>query len=296
MSVLKAKEISKSIRRMQLYTDVCFNVEQGDCYAVLGGDNEGKTSIINALLGFDSPDKGDIFLFGEQRTRKNAKALMRRIGYVPDDLLCFDHMTGAGLLDMTIALRKLEDPIEYAEALIAFFDINPGMLLEEMNEDMNKCTYLISAFLSKPELVILDEPFNFLGEESSFKLKKLIGMYQELGNTVVLTGTDYNEVADICSRFSVLQNGRQIRCDALPEQYEDMKLILARNAEEIPRLLEYAEHLDGALKQVKESKDKTVLLFKGEMEDLKSILAHLNCSDFEIQNITVRDQIMQEYD
>lgn len=300
MSILDVKNISKKRNHTDIYTDISLKVEKGDCYAILGADNEGKTSVLNAIMGLDKPDNGDIFIFGENiKSTKNIKGIKNRIGFVPDDLLCFENMTGAELLDMTIQFRNAENSFKFAETLINYFKIDPALQLQDMDDDMNKCTYIINAFLTRPELIILDEPFNFLSQKSIRMLKKLISAYTQMGNMVVIVNDNYDGVSDICTKFSVIKEHKQLRCDESPSMYDDMKIIVAdgiKNNNVVSNMLNYATEKSCVLKVIKKDIRQTAMIFKGKTEDLNALLNVMECENYEIRNVPVQAQIMEMYD
>lgn len=300
MSILDVRNISKKRNHTHIYADISLKVEKGDCYAILGADDEGKTSVLNAIMGLDRPDKGEIFLFGENlKNTKNIKSIKNRIGYVPDDLLCFENMTGAELLDMTMQFRNADNSIKFAETLIKYFQINPALQLQDMNDDMNKCTYIINAFLTRPELIILDEPFNFLSNRNIRMLKKLISAYTQMGNTVIIVHDSYDGVSDMCTRFSVIKEHKQLRCDELPSMYDDMKIIVAdmiKNDNVVNNMLKCAKEKSCMLKVIKKDIRQTAMIFKGETGDLTALLNCLKCEDYEIRNVSAQAQIMELYD
>lgn len=300
MSILDVKNISKKRNHTDIYTDISLKVEKGDCYAILGADNEGKTSVLNAIMGLDKPDNGDIFIFGENiKNTKNIKGIKNRIGFVPDDLLCFENMTGAELLDMTIQFRNAENSFKFAETLINYFNINPSLQLQDMDDDMNKCTYIINAFLTRPELIILDEPFNFLSQKSIRMLKKLISAYTQMGNMVIIVNDNYDGVSDICTKFSVIKEHKQLRCDESPSMYDDMKIIVAdgiKNNNVVSNMLNCATEKSCVLKVIKKDIRQTAMIFKGKTEDLNALLNVMECENYEIRNVPVQAQIMEMYD
>ena len=300
VNVLDVKNISKKRNHTDIYTDISLKVQKGDCYAILGADDEGKTSVLNAIMGLDRPDNGEIFLFGENiKNTKSIKSIKNRVGFVPDDLLCFENMTGAELLDMTIQFRGADDCFKFAETLIDYFQINPALQLQDMDDDMNKCTYIINAFLTRPELIILDEPFNFLNPKSIKRLKKLIGAYMQMGKTIIIVHDNYDGVSDICTKFSVIKEHKQLRCDESPSMYEDMKIIVAegiKNDNIIKDMLKYASEKKCILKIIKRDSEQTAMIFKGKITMLNGLLSNMECENYEIRNVPVQAQIMELYD
>lgn len=295
MNVIEINNLSKRKHKKDIYKNISLTVQKGDFYAIIGPDGEGKTSLLHSILGFCRFTKGQMLLFDQKRISHSTR---KRVGYVPDELLCFPRLTGAGLLDMTISLQKLPDAYDRAAELIDYFQVAPGIPLCEMDEDANKCIYLISALLSEPELLILDEPFNFLSDESASRLRNLLGKYCKKGHTVLITGDNYEDVHSFCNRVSVLKDKVQIHKDLSPRQYSPQKLIIAKNPpDDVQKKLKTLP--DKFLSQVQILQADTAeihCLFTGRPEKLNDLLMILNCPDYNVQDVTIHDQLLRTYD
>lgn len=290
MQILQVNDISKSIRENSIYEHISMKIYEGECYGLIGPDNAGKTSIIHTALGLMRADSGTVTWFGEKRP---GTVLPAEVGYVPDDLLCFENMTGAELLDMAMKLEKGSSSIDDAEMLIDYFKINPALRLDEMDEDMNKCTYIISAFLKEPKVLVLDEPFNFLGKVSSIRLKNIIKQYVAAGNTVIILSDDCEEIMDICTRFSAIKEGKQIRRDEEFSWYVPAKLIAVHGVEKKSR--DMLDNRNGIV-IAKSDEDESIYLYIGKTEKLKGILSDLKCRDFSVKDLTIENQIFREFE
>lgn len=287
MSILQIHNMNIYNRHYNICHNVNLQVDKGTCHALIGSDNEGKTSLLNVITGLSHIQHGEICLF-DSLTPKSAAQLKYRIGYVPDDLLFSNNLTGAELLDMTMQLKGVTDWIDYAEMLIDYFEVDPSIILNEMTEDMNKKIYIISSILCEPEFLILDEPFNFLSRSGAAKLKDWITAYVHDGNTVLLTSDNYSSVADICDVVSLMKN-RTI----LPKTYykNDMipyKIITAHNISQ--------RSIPDDVVVVEQNSRLCRLRFSGTNERLKAVIQQLECSDFTIENVTVDNILNGTYD
>lgn len=298
MSILETNKLTKCTKKYAFYSDISIHIREGDCYALIGADDEGKTSFLNTFLGFTKATSGTYTLLGEQRF---SRKLWKSIGYVPDELLCFPNITGASLLDLTIALKKLKNAYEYAAELIDYFAIDPSIPLYQLDDSDNKCIYLINALLSQPKFLILDEPFNFLSEKASDKLRELLKQYIQKKNTILITSDNYNDVHNLCNRLSILKNGVQILRDESPGNYKPQKLITARytNSQPQKHTVE-TEYLPAKLKEsvriLQTDSSETQYLYTGPAAQLHNILKSLHLTDYTIADISIHDQLLRTYE
>lgn len=287
MSILNIENAQVIVNNQIIFTDVNINVDRGQCHGLIGADNEGKTSLIYCILGLNKLTSGTIKLF-DTINPSNRNKYMNKVAFVPDELLCFEHMTGAQFIDMTMQLRHQKDWLDEAEQLIEYFEVNPAEQLTYMSEDMNKCIYIISALLSKPELLILDEPFNFLSDKNADKLKEWLLAYTADGGTVLFVSDSFNSIADICNVVTTMKN-RTIASDSLPiDSIKKFKLITATGIDlkTIPEEFTVVDHNTRYCK----------MIYKGESARLKSLLNDMLCKDFTIEDITLEDILYNTYD
>ena len=176
--------------------------------------------------------------------------------------------------------------------LLDFFEINPVSLLQDMSYEENKCIYLISALLKEPEVLVLDEPYNFLDTARRIKLNALLKTYIKSGNTVIVTTTDFAEIAPICTRFSAIQDKTLIRRDEIASQYQKAKeiCILGLNPQDTDLLVSFAHIIPLNLVQ-----DKKVFIYMSDMDSLCKLLNRLRFSDIYIKDLTIQEQIFKQY-
>ena len=295
MNIIEITNLTKRKHKKDIYKNISLTVQKGDFYAIIGAGGEGKTSLLHSILGLRRYTDGQLLLFGQKHLSRFTR---KKIGYVPDELLYFPRLTGAGLLDMTISLRKLPNAYDRAGELIDYFQISPGIPLCEMDEDANKCIYLISALLSEPELLILDEPFHFLTDSSASRLRELLGKYCKKENTVLITEDNYENIHPFCSRVSVLKDKVQIHRDLSPRQYSTQKLITVKNPSDDvqKRLKMLPETFPSQIRFLQSHSTESQFLFTGKAGKLNDLLTALKCVDYNVQDVTIHDQLLKTYD
>lgn len=257
---------------------------------IMGRDNEGKTSLLRGILGLEKAAEGSV-IWGEGI---EIKTLFRnQIGFVSDELLGFEKMTGVQLLDMIISLKK-GDYLEKADELLQYFGINPAVPVEYMDENTNKCIYLISVLMQSPPVLILDEPFNFLNEETADRLRSWLKRYCKEGNTVLITSDNYPDVADICTKLSVLKNRKLLRTDINPAVFHQQKFLTVKGENKIEA--SQNQWKDCLLRLIYEEDGETGYLFEGTADKLVLLLKTLKSEDFIIEDISIEEQLYSDYE
>ncbi|MDP2359804.1 MAG: ABC transporter ATP-binding protein [bacterium] len=192
--------------------DIHLRVEEGSCHAVLGPSGSGKSTLIRALLGALPVDRGAIRLAGAELGRRPMEE--RRLGYVPQQLGLFPHLTVRD--NLLFGLRAQGLPLApakpHVDRLIEITGI--GALLERRPDTLSggerQRVALARALAPQPRAVLLDEPFSALDTSLRRELGRLVMDLQERqGLTVLLVTHDLEEAFLLADQVTVLIEGRQ---------------------------------------------------------------------------------------
>ncbi|KAI4453446.1 abc transporter atp-binding protein albc-related [Holotrichia oblita] len=238
MDILEIKNFSKSYSGTKKAVDnLNITVSSGDIYGFIGHNGAGKTTTIRSVVGIMDFEEGEITICGH--LVKNEPILCKSVtGYIPDNPDLYDYITGiqylnymADMFNVSIADRK-ERIEKYAQLLGMTNSL--GDLISSYSHGMKQKTALIGAFLHKPKLLVLDEPFVGLDPEASFHLKN---MMRELCNegAAIFFSTHVLEVAEkLCGKIAIIKDGK------LKAQGKTQDILGDSSLEEI--FLEVAKH------------------------------------------------------
>jgi ABC-2 type transport system ATP-binding protein len=199
--------------------DLSLEVNQGELFGFLGPNGAGKTTTIKILTGLLRPDEGTAHVAGVD-VLADPLAAKRRIGYVPDEPLLYQNMTGARFLGFIAdvfgvpagdrnRIGQLAEELEISEAL--------GDRISSYSHGMKQKIAIISALLHDPDVFILDEPIVGLDPRSSYTLKETMKRQCAAGKTVFFS-THVMEVAErLCDRVGIIRGGKLIAAGPLDE-------------------------------------------------------------------------------
>jgi molybdate transport system ATP-binding protein len=182
--------------------------------AVFGPSGAGKTSLLDLLAGLRSPDSGHIELNGA--TLNNVPTRLRGIGYVPQDLALFPHMTVRG--NLRYGLRHQE--FDHVVRVLEIASLLDRFVLNLSGGEKQRVT-LARALLASPQLLLLDEPLSSL----DIALKRRLIPYlqrirDDLRVPMLYVTHDPDEVAELCEEVLVLDQGRCIARGGPAEIFE----------------------------------------------------------------------------
>jgi molybdate transport system ATP-binding protein len=188
---------------------------EGRVTGLFGASGAGKTSLINMIAGLLRPDRGTIALDGETlddvASRVHVPAHRRRIGYVFQDARLFPHLDVAQNLDYGRRMNRLDDDPVQRQRITDLLDI--GHLLErrpgKLSGGERQRVALGRALLSKPRLLLLDEPLGALDEGRRAEiLPYLVRLRDESRIPMVYVSHDAAEMRQLATQIVLLQDGR----------------------------------------------------------------------------------------
>ncbi len=188
---------------------------QGRVTGLFGASGAGKTSLINMIAGLLKPDRGIIAVDGETlddtAAHIHVPPYRRRIGYVFQDLRLFPHLNVRQNLDYGRRMNRLADDPAQRKRVTDLLDI--GHLLDrrpgKLSGGERQRVALGRALLSKPRLLLLDEPLGSLDEERKVEiLPYLVRLRDEAGIPMVYVSHDAAELRQLATQIVVLQRGR----------------------------------------------------------------------------------------
>jgi len=209
--MIKVNGLTKYYGSKPAAKDISFEVKKGEIFGLLGTNGAGKSTTIKMLCGLLKPTRGSIRI-GEidlQRMPLKAKSMM---GYLPENPLIYDKLTGAETLELIGKLRKLSrDMIEqrvkyYADTL----DLGEQIYHEvgTYSKGMRQKLAIAMTLIHDPEMVLLDEPASGLDPRYTKLLKDWIKNLSANGRTVLLS-THIIEMAEtLCDKIGIIDQGK----------------------------------------------------------------------------------------
>ncbi len=188
-------------------------VPQGSFFGFLGPNGAGKTTTIHILIGLILPTAGEVEILGLP-LEPNLLAIKKLIGIVPDENVLFDRLTGAEFLDFVGRMYGLEPGLaaERTRELLGLFELDnqPRKLIAEYSKGMKKRVALAAALIHRPQLFLLDEPFEGVDPVGARLMKDiLIGQVRQ-GATIFLTSHVLEVVERLCDRVAIINEGRVV--------------------------------------------------------------------------------------
>ena len=192
-----------------------YEINQGDMLGLVGNNGAGKTTLFRLMLDLLKADNGKVVI--NDIDVSQSEDWKSFTGAFIDDGFLIDYLTPEEYFYFIGKMYGLKKE-EVDERLVTFERFMNGevighkKLIRNYSAGNKQKIGIISAMLHHPQLLILDEPFNFLDPTSQSVIKHILKAYhEETGATILISSHNLNHTVDICPRIALLENGKIIR-------------------------------------------------------------------------------------
>lgn len=197
---------------------VSFQVETGEIFGVLGPNGGGKSTLIRLISTLLLPDHGQITVFGHD-VEKHPRQVQRLINRVSVEASFFKKLSPMENLLYGARLYGLEgrETRKQVYQILTRLGLEKRAIdhpMEEMSRGMQQKVAIARALLTKPRLLLLDEPTTGLDPRSKREVQAVVReLCSEHGVTIILTTHDMNEAEMLCDRIAIMDSGKIIALD-----------------------------------------------------------------------------------
>lgn len=221
MSAIAINNVSKRFGDHLAVNDVSLTVPEGSIYGFIGPNGSGKTTTIRMIMNILVPDSGDISVLGKPK----ASDVRDDIGYLPEERGLYKKMTVRRVLRYYGQLKgkKLAEIDHAIEDWLARLDLVAwtDKKVETLSKGMAQKVQFIAAVVSRPKLLILDEPFSGLDPVNAESLKDAVLEMRRRGTTIVFSTHDMNAAERMCERIFMIFKGKKVLDGTLEEIQRD---------------------------------------------------------------------------
>jgi ABC-2 type transport system ATP-binding protein len=219
-AVIAAQGLTKRYGKAVAVDQISFGIRKGEVFGLLGPNGAGKTTTILMMLGLTEISSGSVSVLGFNPARSPLE-VKRHVGYLPDSVGFYDHLTAMENLAYTAKLMGLS----LAERALRIADALSRVRLTEVahkrvatfSRGMRQRLGLAEIIVKRAEIAILDEPTSGLDPQATIEFLELISELKRGGTTVLLSSHLLDQVQRICDRVALFQAGRIVMMGTVAE-------------------------------------------------------------------------------
>ena len=289
MPAIEVKSLQKYFGKTKAVDDISFTIEKGEVFGFLGPNGAGKTTTIRCLMDFIRPTAGSASILGLD-AQKDAVRLKHKIGYLSGSVRLYHKWTGEDHIKL---IRNLNGGADNSDELTERFEFNPKIKVKQLSSGNRQKLGLIMAFMTKPEVLILDEPTLGLDPLLQNTVYELLEEYSQRGTTVFMSSHNLSEVDRVCSRVGIIRHGKMVAMESIralkEKKMHTVRLHFTQSFNETDFKLEnvtVAERLTDGL----------VLNVRGDINPLLKKIAAYHLRDINITEASLEDIFMEYYE
>jgi ABC-2 type transport system ATP-binding protein len=196
--------------KTKVLDDISFDIPSESIIGFLGANGAGKTTLIKILLGLISSDSGAIKF--DNVLGKNKSEIFSNISYLPERPYFYPHLTGrefSHLIGITYGISKTEVEVRLKQyAPMVKIDFALDRKLKSYSKGMLQRVGLLVCLISRPKLLILDEPVSGVDPVGRKEIKDIIVEFRRHGGTVFFSSHIISDVEEICEKVIFLKGGK----------------------------------------------------------------------------------------
>jgi len=210
--LVRIRGLWKSYGETLAVADLSLSIRVGEIHGLLGPNGAGKTTVVKCIVGLLKPDKGQIVVNGVEIT--SSESYKSLIGYLPEDPALPEYLTVEEFLGYLARLRsvKPQEAKLRIDELMEIFNLArfKREFIGSLSKGLRQRVAVASAFIHKPKILILDEPFLGLDPEGQLKVKSMVKEIVKDGGAALISTHMLDMAERFCDTVTIMYMGREI--------------------------------------------------------------------------------------
>ncbi|MDL4839842.1 ABC transporter ATP-binding protein [Aquibacillus rhizosphaerae] len=231
--IIRTHKLTKAYKGVEVVSDVNMNVKKGEIYGFLGPNGAGKTTVMKMLTNLVTPTGGEIEVLGKKLIPSSFEVL-KRMGSIIEYPIFYEKLSARKNLELHCEYMGYYNKSAISEALNLVNLVNiENQPVKEFSLGMKQRLAIARAIITKPDLLILDEPVNGLDPLGIRELRDLfITLSSQYGMTILISSHILGEIEQIADTIGVIRKGKLL---------EEASMDIIRN--------KHVEHLELSVKE-----------------------------------------------
>lgn len=221
---IAVENVSKQFGSFRAVDEVSLEIKTGSLVALLGPSGSGKSTLLRMISGLEEPDSGQIWLIGENATKKSVQE--RHIGFVFQHYALFKHLTVRQNIAFALEIRKAAKSLirQRVEELLELVQLQGlgSRYPSQLSGGQRQRVALARALAVQPRVLLLDEPFGALDAKVRKELRLwLRQLHHSVQVTTVFVTHDQEEAMEVSDEIVVMNQGRVEQVGTPKEIYDN---------------------------------------------------------------------------
>ncbi len=222
--IVSLKQTSKQYKNLSALNNINLELKAGEVLGLFGHNGAGKTTMMKTILGVIEPSRGEVSVFGYKPTSKQGWFSRKHIGYLPENVSFYDHLSGFDILSYFARLKSAskKQVIELLDLVGLSHAANRQV--KTYSKGMRQRLGLAQAFLGQPKLLLLDEPTVGLDPIATKEFYQSVDALKQQGASIILCSHVLPGVEQHIDRAMILAKGEALALGSIDELREQAQL------------------------------------------------------------------------
>ncbi|MEM7657435.1 MAG: ABC transporter ATP-binding protein [Bacteroidota bacterium] len=210
--MIQIQQATKSFKGKAAVQDLSLVVQPGEIVGLLGANGAGKSTTINMLLGFLTPDSGTIRI-QEMDVSQQVQETRKLIGYIPENVSLYPYLSGLENLDYFCRLAGFRYEKKALQELLHASGLQSeahSQRVSGYSKGMRQKVGIAIAYAKQAKVYLLDEPASGLDPLASNELSQRLIQLAAEGASILMASHDIFRVREVCHRIGILKQGRLV--------------------------------------------------------------------------------------
>ncbi|PRP49508.1 bacitracin ABC transporter ATP-binding protein [Bacillus halotolerans] len=292
--IVQTNGLTKTFQGKEVVSDVSMHIKKGEIYGFLGPNGAGKTTIMKMLTSLVKPTSGEINILGNNLTHTSYEVL-GKMGSMIEYPIFYENLTAIENLELHCAYMGYHNKKAIQEVLgmvnLKQIDKKP---VKTFSLGMKQRLGIARAILTKPDLLILDEPVNGLDPVGIKKIRNLFQVLsKEYGMTLLISSHMLSEIEQIADTIGVIREGRlleEVSMEDVRGQNTEYIELVTSNQTKACFVLEKELHIAN----FKILNDKTIRIYDAQRSQ-GAISKALILNDVDIESMNKKYTSLEDY-
>jgi ABC-2 type transport system ATP-binding protein len=208
--VIETRKLTKKYGNLIAVNEIDLNLKEGDVFGFIGPNGSGKTTTMRMIATLLNPDYGEAYVCGKSIYR-HPQEIRRLVGYMPDFFGVYDDMKVTEYREFFAAAYRITGPErrKKVDQVLDLVDLQykRDALVTSLSRGMTQRLGLARVLLHEPQVLLLDEPASGLDPRARIEIRGLLKELRNMGKTIMISSHILPELADICNKVGIIQEG-----------------------------------------------------------------------------------------
>lgn len=292
--VVEIQGAHKRFGEIHAVDGVDLSVREGEVLGLIGHNGAGKSTLFRLMLGLLTPDAGEIRLLGEPVRGARFRAVRRAVGYLPENVVFYDNLSGRETLAFFAELKGTgagEIPALLERVGLAGA---AGRPVRGYSKGMRQRLGFAQALLGRPRLLLLDEPTNGLDPRGIREFYAMLADLKREGVTVVLSSHNLAEIEERVDRLALMRLGRLQAVGSVQALREELALPIRIRVAFAPAAAEGVRARLAALAGCRVTLNGDEGFVQCGRERKMAVLAALAAADGAVRDVQIREPSLED--